>query len=178
MNIIRLPLIIFYDLGVIDIFKDLYQTAIKNDIFPLGDKQSQRYKSHNESVARVLHYEILPIIEKITGEKVYPTYTYTSFYVQGADLPSHTDRKECQYTVSFIIDKPVGSTWNIYVDMKNQARKNLGRCSPISEKKDCVPVDCDANGLMIFCGEDHCHFREKLEHDYYNILLLHYRRID
>ena len=164
--------------GVIDIFKDLYQTAIKNDIFPLGDKQSQRYKSHNESVARVLHYEILPVIEKITGEKVYPTYTYTSFYVNGADLPPHTDRKECQYTVSFIVDKPVGSTWNIYVDMKNQARKNIGRCQPISEKKDCVPVDCDANGLMIFCGEDHCHFREKLEHDYYNVLLLHYRRID
>ena len=164
--------------GVIDIFKDLYQTAIKNNIFPLGDKQAQRYKSHNESVARVLHYEILPIIEKITGEKVYPTYTYTSFYIKGADLPSHTDRKECQYTVSFIVDKPEGSTWNIYVDMKNQARKNIGRCPPISEKKDCVPVDCDANGLMIFCGEDHSHFREKLEHDYYNILLLHYRRID
>ena len=164
--------------GVIDIFRDLYKAAIKNDVFPLGDKQSQRYKSHNESVARVLHYEILPIIEKITREKVCPTYTYTSFYVKGADLPSHTDRKECQYTVSFIIDKPAGSTWNIYVDMKNQAMKNIGRCSPISEKKDCVPVDCDANGLMIFCGEDHCHFREKLEHDYYNILLLHYRRID
>ena len=164
--------------GVIDIFKDLYQTAIKNNVFPLGDKQAQRYKSHNESVARVLHYEILPIIEKITGENVYPTYTYTSFYVKGADLPSHTDRKECQYTVSFIVDKPEGSTWNIYVDMKNQPRKNIGRCDPISDKKDCIPVDCDANGLMIFCGEDHSHFREKLELDYYNILLLHYRRIE
>ena len=164
--------------GVIDIFKDLYRKAIDNKVFPLGDRQAQRYKAHNEAVARVLHYEIHPLIEKITEESVYPTYTYTSFYVKGADLPPHTDRPECTYTVSFIVDKPEGSNWNIYVDLKNQVKKNIGRCEPISGKDECVPVDCDANGLMIFCGEDHCHFREKLEYDYYNILLLHYRRVD
>ena len=164
--------------GVIDIFKELYQTAIDNKVFPLGDRQAQRYKAHNEAAARVLHYEIFPLIEKIVDEKVYPTYTYTSFYTKGTNLPPHTDRPECTYTVSFIVDKPEGSNWNIYVDLKNQVRKNIGRCEPISSKEDCVPVDCDANGLMIFCGEDHCHFREKLEYDYYNILLLHYRRVE
>jgi len=164
--------------GVINIFSNLYKNAIKSNIFPLGDRQSNRYKAHNESVARVLHYEILPVIEKITSKNLEPTYTYTSFYVKGADLPSHTDRPECQFTVSFIVDKPEGSTWNIYVDPKNQPVKNKGRCKSLSDKKDCIPVDCEANGLMIFCGEDHAHFREKLEHDYYNILLLHYREVN
>lgn len=164
--------------GVIDIFKELYKTAIENKVFPLGDRQAQRYKAHNEAAARVLHYEIHPLIEQIVDEKVYPTYTYTSFYTKGTDLPPHTDRPECTYTASFIVDKPEDSNWNIYVDLKNQVRKNIGRCEPISSKEDCIPVDCDANGLMIFCGEDHCHFREKLEYDYYNILLLHYRRVE
>ena len=113
-------------------------------------------------------------IEKITGKNLEPTYTYTSFYVKDADLPSHTDRKECQYTVSFVVDKPENASWNIYVDPKNQPVKNKGRCSALSVRDDCIAVDCDANGLMIFCGEDHAHFREKLEYDYYNILLLHY----
>ena len=39
---------------------------------------------------------------------------------------------------------------------------------------ECVAVDCDAGGLMMFQGTDHIHFREKLEGDYYLILLLHY----
>ena len=164
--------------GVIDIFTKIYNSAIKKKIFPLGDRQSNRYKAHNESLARVLQYEILPVIEKITDKKLKPTYTYTSFYVKGADLPSHTDRPECQYTVSFVIDKPKSSSWNIYVDPKNQPIKNKGRCKALSSKEECIPVDCESNGLMIFCGEDHAHFREKLEYEYYNILLLHYRKIN
>lgn len=164
--------------GANDIFKELYRKAIDDKVFPLGDRQAQRYKAHNEAAARILHYEIHPLIEKIVEEKVYPTYTYTSFYVKGTDLPPHTDRPECTYTVSFIVDKPEGSNWNIYVDLKNQVRKNIGRCEPISSIEECLPVDCNENGLMIFCGEDHCHFREKLEYDYYNILLLHYRRVE
>ena len=75
--------------GVINIFSDLYKNAIKNNIFPLGDRQSNRYKAHNESVARVLHYEILPVIEKITNKKLEPTYTYTSFYVKEVLIYHH-----------------------------------------------------------------------------------------
>ena len=36
-------------------------------------------------------------------------------YKKGTDLPAHTDRPECEYTVSFIIDKPENCNWNIYV---------------------------------------------------------------
>ena len=164
--------------GVCDIFKDLYKNALKDNVFPLGDYQSKRYKSNNEAAARILHYELLPLIEKITGNKLNPTYTYTSFYVKGADLPPHTDRCECEFTVSFIIDKPKDANWNIYVDPKKQPRKNIGQCKPLSLKEECIAVDCNTNGLMIFQGEDHCHFREKLEFDYYNILLLHYCKIN
>ena len=46
------------------------------------------------------------------------------------------------------------------------------------DKLECIECDCGANGLMIFQGEDHAHFRESLEFDYYNILLLHYRNIN
>ena len=45
---------------------------------------------------------------------------------------------------------------------------------PLGRVEECEAVDCDAGGLMLFQGTDHIHFREKLEADYYNILLLHY----
>ena len=46
----------------------------------------------DEIITRLLHLEFLPLIEKIVGRKMEPTYTYISAYVKGADLPAHTDR--------------------------------------------------------------------------------------
>ena len=88
------------------LLKKYYKETIDEKTWPLGDRQSNRYKSHNEPMSRFLHYECLPLIEKIAGRKMRPTYTYLSAYVKNADLPPHTDREDYEYTVSFIVDKP------------------------------------------------------------------------
>lgn len=162
------------DAEFLSILQSYYKDTIDSSTWELGDKQSNRYKSHNEPMSRFLHYEILPLIEKIIGKSMKPTYTYLSAYVKGADLPPHTDRADCEYTVSFVIDKPEGSNWNIYVHKPQQPVKHKGRYNIKPSLEECEPVDCDAGGLMLFQGTDHIHFREKLDHDYYNILLLHY----
>ena len=100
---------------------------------------------------------------------------YLSCYKKGTDLPAHTDRPDCEYTVSYVLDKPKDHTWNIYFHPEKQPVKNLGRYNYTPPKEECIPVDCNSNGLMIFQGEDHLHFREKLEAEYYNIVLLHFR---
>lgn len=156
------------------LLKEYYKETIENKVWPLGDRQSNRYKAHDEPMSRFLHYEILPLIEKIVGKSMRPTYTYLSAYVKGADLPPHTDRPDCEYTVSFIVDKPEGSNWNIHVHKPQQKVKHKGRYDEKPPLEECEAVDCDAGGLMLFQGTDHIHFREELEHDYYNVLLLHY----
>ena len=156
------------------LLQNYYKENIKNNTWVLGDRQSKRYKAHNEPFSRFLHYELLPLIEKITNKKLKPSYTYLSCYVKGADLPGHTDREDCEYTVSFVIDKPKDSNWNIYLHKIKQPIKYKGRYEENPPKEECIPVDCESGGLMIFQGTDHIHFRETLEFDYYNILLLHY----
>lgn len=151
-----------------------YTETIRQNVWALGDKQSNRYKAHNEPMSRFLHYELLPLIEKITNKKLKPTYTYLSAYVKDADLPAHTDRPDCEYTVSFVVDKPENSSWNIYVHRTKQPIKHKGRYDFTPPLEECEAVDCSSGGLMMFQGTDHIHFREKLEFDYYNILLLHY----
>lgn len=151
-----------------------YTETIRQNVWALGDKQSNRYKAHNEPMSRFLHYELLPLIEKITNKKLKPTYTYLSAYVKDADLPAHTDRPDCEYTVSFVVDKPENSSWNIYVHRTKQPIKHKGRYDFTPPLEECEAVDCCSGGLMMFQGTDHIHFREKLEFDYYNILLLHY----
>tara|TARA_B100001093_G_scaffold47091_1_gene40041 strand:+ start:392 stop:2386 length:1995 start_codon:yes stop_codon:yes gene_type:complete len=152
-----------------------FKENIKNNVYPLGDRQANRYKIIDEIMTRLLHLEILPLIEKITNKKLDPTYTYLSAYLKGTDLHAHTDRPECEFTVSYIIGKPPGSNWNIYLHKKKQPVKFKGRYEETPPKEECIPVDCEENGLMIFSGTDHIHYRETLEHEYYNIVLLHYK---
>lgn len=157
-----------------EIIDEYFKTNIKNKVYIFGDRQSKRYKILDEIMTRLLHLEFLPLIEKIVGKKMKPTYTYLSAYVKGSDLPPHTDRAECEYTCSYIIGKPQNSNWNIYVDKRKRPKKYEGRVNFIPPKEECIAVDCNENGLMIFNGTDHPHYREPLEHEYYNIVLLHY----
>ena len=99
-----------------------------------------------------------------------PTYTYLSCYIRDCELPAHTDRSDCEYTVSYVIDKPVGSNWDIYVDMNKEPLKSRGRYRQYvndERKPFCKKVDCGPGGLMMFNGIDHIHFREKLDADTY-----------
>ena len=107
-----------------------------------------------------------------------PTYTYLSCYVKGSDLPQHTDNPDCWRTVSYLIDKPEGSSWPIYFDPVKQKKKHAGRCFGAQVPKDrCIPCDCEKGGFMCFDGTDHLHFREALPDKYYYLLLLHYKTI-
>ena len=162
-----------------EFFREYFRKHIADGSYVLGDRQSKlRYKGNDESLSRLLHYELLPLIEHVTQKKLRPTYTYMAGYTKGGDLPAHTDRKDCQYTVSVVLDKPDGVSWPIYFDPVKQPGKNKGRVNTVSNKEDCISCDVNAGGFMMFNGEDHAHFREPLEHDFYTVLLCHYRRIE
>ena len=163
--------------NALTICQQYYSTNIEKDSYVLGDKQSKRFKSYNEPMSRILHYEILHLIERIVCKKLIPTYTYLSAYVKDSDLPAHTDRADCEYTVSFLINKPKNSNWPIYLHKTKQHIKHKGRSDFTPPKEECIAVDCNAGGLMVFQGTDHIHFRENLLDDFYHIVLLHYKSV-
>ena len=157
---------------LLELLDNYYRKCIDDKMFILGDRQSQRFKAHNEPMSRFLHYEILPLIEKIVDKKLRPTYTYLSAYIEGSDLPTHTDRPDCEFTVSFLVNKD--ADWPIYLHKTKQPVKNKGRYDINIDKNDCLELHCQKGGLLIFSGTDHIHFREQFTGTYYNVLLLHY----
>ena len=157
------------------VLQEYYTTTINSGVFLLGDRQAYRFKAHNEPMSRLLHYEMLPLIEHIVGKPLQPTYTYLSCYVDGSDLPAHTDRADCEYTVSFIINKPENKRWPIYFHTKKQPTKHQGRVNYTPDKDECIECDCEPGGFMMFNGTDHLHFREKFDGEFYHIVLLHYK---
>lgn len=162
---------------MLQVLQEYYDSTINSGVFALGDRQSNRFKQHNEPFSRFLHYEILPLVEAVHGKPMKPSYTYLSAYVKESDLPPHTDRPECECTVSFVVNKPDELYWPIYFHKEKQPVKYKGRTYITVDKKECIPIDCDAGGMMMFDGTDHLHFREPLEGEFYHILLLHYMSV-
>lgn len=156
-----------------EMVKSYYDKTIKADVFALGDRQSKRYRANNEPFSRLLHYEILPLIEHITKQKLRPTYTYLSCYVKGSDLPAHTDREDCQYTVSFLVNKD--KDWAVYCDPEKQPVKGRGRYPEFKQNENHIGMIGEPNGLIMFNGEDHIHWRNEYMGERYDVLLLHYR---
>ena len=71
----------------------------------LGDKQTPgRHVAYNEPVARFFQFALAGAVSDIVGRPVKPTFSYSSAYVEGPGLPFHTDREQCEYTVSLLID--------------------------------------------------------------------------
>jgi|TARA_E500000318_G_scaffold41135_1_gene39251 hypothetical protein len=56
----------------------------------------------------------LPIVEKVSGLKLYPTYTYWRYYVFGATLTKHTDRPACEVSITACIKKY--DNWPIVIE--------------------------------------------------------------
>lgn len=156
-----------------ELVKEYYDHSIKNKVFPLGDRQAQRFKSNNDPFSRFVHYEILPLIEHIAGRKLRPTYTYLSCYVTGSDLAPHTDREDCHYTVSFLINKD--KDWPVYCDPVKQPVKGKGRYPEFVQTDKHIGMIGQPNGFIMFNGRDHIHWRNKYDGERYDILLLHYR---
>jgi hypothetical protein len=98
-----------------------YRHAIRWGAIRLGDEQSpRRYVAHNESVARFFHHQVTNAVSAIVGEAIKPSYVYLASYLSGAELKKHTDRQQCEFSVTFCLDfspEPERATsWPIRLD--------------------------------------------------------------
>jgi hypothetical protein len=98
-----------------------YRQMIRTGRVYLGDNQSdRRYVAHNESVTRFFHHQIATAVSAIVGEPVKPSYVYLASYLSGSELKKHTDREQCEFSVTLCLDfspEPAHQTsWPIRLD--------------------------------------------------------------
>jgi len=99
-----------------------YRYLIRSGSIPLGDGQSpRRYVAYNEPVARFFHHHIAAALSAVAGEPLKPSYVYLASYLSGADLKKHTDREQCEFSVTLCLDfspEPALATpWPIRLDI-------------------------------------------------------------
>ncbi len=82
-----------------------YRYLIRTGALPLGDGQStRRYVAYNDPVARFFHRQICATLSAVAGEELKPSYVYLASYLSGAELKKHTDRAQCEYSVTLCLD--------------------------------------------------------------------------
>jgi len=59
---------------------------------------------NDDPVGRALLRQILPIIQSIVGRPIRESYTFAAEYSGGVALRMHTDRLQCEYTISLLLD--------------------------------------------------------------------------
>jgi hypothetical protein len=82
-----------------------YRQQIRTGAIHLGDRQSaRRYIAHNEPVAKFFHHQLTSALSRIAGRALKPSYVYLASYLSGAELKKHTDREQCDYSITFCLD--------------------------------------------------------------------------
>jgi hypothetical protein len=99
-----------------------YRRYVSQGFMPFGDPQvERRYRQHNEPFASFIHGQLANLMSMIVSEPVKLSYVYAASYKDGSILTPHTDREQCEFSVSFQVDyepEPPRhlSPWAIYVE--------------------------------------------------------------
>ncbi len=101
-----------------------YRHQLRRGKLRLGDHQSpRRYVAHNDPVACFFHYQLAAAVTAFAGEPVKPSYVYLASYQPGAILKKHTDREQCEFSVTLCLDyspEPRDATpWPLHLHKKS-----------------------------------------------------------
>ena len=78
------------------------------------------YSSYSDIAMETLMLKCQPIMEKTTGLKLYPSYTYARIYKKGDVLKRHKDRFSCEISTTMNLG---GDDWPIYLEPSGEVGK-------------------------------------------------------
>ena len=78
-----------------------FALLVSNDYMVLNDGQvEQGYGAYGLPMSETLLASLTPVVAKVAGEPLFPTYSYARVYLNGAVLERHTDRNACEVNCS------------------------------------------------------------------------------
>ena len=106
-----------------------------------------------DALSETLLLKKLPLMEKETGLKLFPTYSFMRVYSYNAELLPHTDRPSCEISVTVMYGSD-GTPWPIYMED--------------------TPINMNPGDACIYLGCELNHYRENFEGDWHAQAFLHY----
>ncbi|MDQ3363825.1 MAG: hypothetical protein M3680_00130 [Myxococcota bacterium] len=106
--------------------REYYRRVLEGGYVHFGDNQVPlRFAEHNEPLMVFYHAQVRHLFEVIVGEPIKCSYPYFGAYRSGAVLEKHTDREQCEWTASLLIDElprpEEMSDWSLYLELQSGA---------------------------------------------------------
>tara|TARA_R110000803_G_scaffold47340_1_gene98800 strand:- start:587 stop:1225 length:639 start_codon:yes stop_codon:yes gene_type:complete len=117
------------------------------------------YSSYSDIAMETLMLKCQPIMEKITGLKLYPSYSYARIYKKGDELIRHKDRFSCEISTTMNLG---GDDWPIYIEPSGEIGKKG------------IKINLKPGDTLIYRGNELEHWREKFKGKECTQVFLHY----
>jgi len=117
------------------------------------------YSHYSDIAMETLMLKCQPIMEKTTGLKLQPAYTYARLYKKGDVLKRHKDRFSCEISTTLFLG---GDKWDLYLEPSGQ------------EDKKGIKVDLKQGDMLVYSGCELEHWREKFKGKECAQVFLHY----
>ena len=127
---------------------------------PVNGQIPNTYSAYGNIAMETLLLKCQPGMEKATGLKLYPAYTYARIYKKGDELKRHKDRFSCEISTTMNLG---GDDWPIYLS----PNENVGipdgkKITTISQAKG-IRVDLKPGDMLVYSGCELEHWREKFK---------------
>ena len=134
------------------------------------------YSCYADFAMETLLMKTLPVMQKETGLKLVPTYSYARAYKKGDILKRHKDRPSCEISTTIHLG---GDQWSIFIDPTGSNNvideyKNIHK--PDAPKG--VKVDLDIGDMLVYSGCELEHWREKFKGNICVQVFLHYNYVN
>jgi len=104
------------------------------------------YSQYSNIAMETLMLKCQPEMEKVTGLKLYPAYTYARIYKKGDELKRHKDRFSCEISTTMNLG---GDDWPIYLEPSGEVGKKG------------IKVDLKPGDMLVYSGCELEHWRNK-----------------
>ena len=134
------------------------------------------YAKYADRLMETLLIKTIDVMQKKTGLKLVPTYSYTRLYRTGNILNRHKDRPSCEISTTLNLG---GDEWPIFIDptgSNNVIDEYKGIMKPDAPKG--VKILLKPGDMIIYSGCELEHWREPFEGKLCGQVFLHYNHAD
>ena len=162
--------------------KQVYDTCIKSRyISPyeiiLGyyeganEQIPNTYSCYSDIAMETLLLKCQQVMEKTTGLKLQPAYTYARIYKKNDVLKRHKDRFSCEISTTMNLG---GDDWPIYLSPDENVGAPDGKNIKAASKAKGIKVDLKPGAMVVYSGCELEHWREKFKGKECVQVFLHY----
>jgi hypothetical protein len=130
------------------------------------------YSHYADIAMETLLVKVHPVMQKLTGLKLTPNYSYARIYKKGDILKRHKDRFSCEISTTLNLG---GDPWPIYLDPTGEDNvinesQNLVKSSASKG----IKVDLKPGDMLVYKGNLLEHWRDAFQGEHCGQVFLHY----